>query len=158
MILLFLLLLSTLADVAKGIEIDFYIVRVMAGLVDKYFTMLNTSLVAFVDEFACRVYEELDYTKEGENAVRHSCEILQQEQQRVTITETTMTETVTAHAGRIVIRVVEADVCLPVQVKFKELYGDRPDVVVPAIYWDRTNTRVLTMEWIDGVKLSAQAR
>jgi len=96
-------------DVAKGIEIDFYIVRVMAGLVDKYVSLLNTSLVAFVDEFACRVYEELDYTKEGENAV-----------------------------------------------KFKELYGDRPEVVVPDIYWDRTNTRVLTMQWIDGVKLSAQ--
>eukprot|EP00958_Prasinococcus_capsulatus_P018130 scaffold2090_cov225-Prasinococcus_capsulatus_cf.AAC.32 len=45
----------------------------MAGLVDKYVSLLNTSLVAFVDEFACRVYEELDYTKEGENAVSASC-------------------------------------------------------------------------------------
>lgn len=29
-----------------------------------------------------------------------------------------------------------------------------PDFVVPAIDWQRSSTRVLTMEWIDGIKLS----
>src|SRR3546814_8439623 len=31
-----------------------------------------------------------------------------------------------------------------------------PGYVVPAIDWDRTSGRVLTLEWIDGIKISAR--
>jgi predicted unusual protein kinase regulating ubiquinone biosynthesis (AarF/ABC1/UbiB family) len=37
--------------------------------------------------------------------------------------------------------------------RFKQLYGHIKDIYVPQIYWEYTNRRVLTMEWINGVKL-----
>lgn len=38
--------------------------------------------------------------------------------------------------------------------RFAELYGQIPDIYVPIIYWEHTNRRVLTMEWITGTKLT----
>ena len=38
--------------------------------------------------------------------------------------------------------------------KFKEFYGYMEEIYVPRIYWDYTGKRVLTMEWIDGTKLT----
>ncbi|MGB3495549.1 MAG: AarF/ABC1/UbiB kinase family protein [Elainellaceae cyanobacterium] len=38
--------------------------------------------------------------------------------------------------------------------RFAELYGQIPDIYVPKIYWEHTNRRVLTMEWITGTKLT----
>lgn len=38
--------------------------------------------------------------------------------------------------------------------RFAQLYGHLPDVYVPRIYWQYTNRRVLTMEWITGTKLT----
>ena len=38
--------------------------------------------------------------------------------------------------------------------KFKKLYGYIEEIYVPKIYWDYTGKRVLTMEWIDGIKLT----
>ena len=38
--------------------------------------------------------------------------------------------------------------------RFAQLYGKLPDVYVPRIYWEYTARRVLTMEWITGVKLT----
>jgi aarF domain-containing kinase len=40
--------------------------------------------------------------------------------------------------------------------RFARLYGDRPDIVVPSIEWQYTSPRVITMEWIEGTKLSDQ--
>lgn len=34
------------------------------------------------------------------------------------------------------------------------LLADRDDVVIPRIYWDRSSKRVLTMDYIDGIKIS----
>ncbi len=39
--------------------------------------------------------------------------------------------------------------------RFAKLYGYLPEIVVPGIYPQYTGRRVLTMEWIDGVKLTA---
>ncbi|KAK4740897.1 hypothetical protein SAY87_024485 [Trapa incisa] len=39
-------------------------------------------------------------------------------------------------------------------IKFRKLYGSLPDVSVPDMYVDYTTSRVLTMEWIEGQKLS----
>lgn len=38
--------------------------------------------------------------------------------------------------------------------RFAELYGHLKDIYVPQIYWEYTNRRVLTMEWITGTKLT----
>ncbi|MEO1148784.1 MAG: AarF/ABC1/UbiB kinase family protein [Cyanobacteria bacterium J06638_22] len=38
--------------------------------------------------------------------------------------------------------------------RFAKLYGHLPDIYVPRIYWEYTNRRVLTMEWIEGTKLT----
>lgn len=38
--------------------------------------------------------------------------------------------------------------------RFADLYGYLPEVAVPTIYTQYTGRRVLTMEWIDGVKLT----
>ncbi|MHC5738064.1 ABC1 kinase family protein [Nostoc sp.] len=38
--------------------------------------------------------------------------------------------------------------------RFFELYGHIKDIYVPKIYWEYTNRRVLTMEWINGTKLT----
>lgn len=38
--------------------------------------------------------------------------------------------------------------------KFARLYGHLPDIYVPKIYWQYTHKRVLTMEWIEGTKLT----
>lgn len=37
---------------------------------------------------------------------------------------------------------------------FAELYGYISEIYVPKIYWEYTGRRVLTMEWIDGTKLT----
>ena len=38
--------------------------------------------------------------------------------------------------------------------KFRELYGHLKDIYVPKIYWQYTGREVLTMEWINGTKLT----
>lgn len=38
--------------------------------------------------------------------------------------------------------------------KFRELYGHLPEIYIPKIYWEYTGRRVLTMEWINGTKLT----
>ncbi|CAN0898765.1 Protein ACTIVITY OF BC1 COMPLEX KINASE 3, chloroplastic [Linum grandiflorum] len=38
--------------------------------------------------------------------------------------------------------------------RFKKLYVEKEDILVPDIFWDYTSGKVLTMEWVDGVKLS----
>lgn len=40
--------------------------------------------------------------------------------------------------------------------RFKKLYADKKDVLVPDIFWDYTSGKVLTMEWVNGVKLNEQ--
>ncbi|MGB5595547.1 MAG: AarF/ABC1/UbiB kinase family protein [Crocosphaera sp.] len=38
--------------------------------------------------------------------------------------------------------------------EFAELYGHLPEIYVPKIYWEYTGRRVLTMEWVEGTKLT----
>ncbi|GAB4377452.1 MAG: AarF/ABC1/UbiB kinase family protein [Elainellaceae cyanobacterium] len=38
--------------------------------------------------------------------------------------------------------------------RFAQLYGHLPDIYIPRIYWQYTQRRVLTMEWITGTKLT----
>ena len=38
--------------------------------------------------------------------------------------------------------------------RFRELFADEPSLYVPAVYWEFTTPRVLTMERIEGIKIS----
>jgi predicted unusual protein kinase regulating ubiquinone biosynthesis (AarF/ABC1/UbiB family) len=91
----------------EQISLDIYILRHLVAWVKKRFKRIRSDLVAILDEFATRLYEEMDYTQEGLNAE-----------------------------------------------KFAQLYGHLPDIYVPKIYWHLTRRRVLTMEWINGIKLT----
>eukprot|EP00252_Welwitschia_mirabilis_P027876 TRINITY_DN9751_c0_g1_i1.p1 TRINITY_DN9751_c0_g1~~TRINITY_DN9751_c0_g1_i1.p1 ORF type:complete len:708 (-),score=132.45 TRINITY_DN9751_c0_g1_i1:408-2531(-) len=95
--------------IQEAIGLDFYLVRNLGIFINKYVDIVTTDVVALVDEFASRVYQELNYVQEAQNAI-----------------------------------------------KFKKLYGDRPDVLVPEVFWDYTSGKVLTMDWVDGVKLNEQ--
>jgi predicted unusual protein kinase regulating ubiquinone biosynthesis (AarF/ABC1/UbiB family) len=94
-------------DLRGRITIDLYILRYLAGWVQRKVKRVRSDLVAILDELGDRIFEEMDYIHEGENAER-----------------------------------------------FFELYGQMQDVYVPKIYWEYTNRRVLTMEWINGIKLT----
>ncbi|MEA5550798.1 AarF/ABC1/UbiB kinase family protein [Anabaena cylindrica UHCC 0172] len=94
-------------DLRERITIDLYILRYLAGFVQRKVKRVRSDLVGILDELGDRIFEEMDYIHEGENAER-----------------------------------------------FFELYGHMQDVYVPKIYWEYTNRRVLTMEWINGIKLT----
>jgi predicted unusual protein kinase regulating ubiquinone biosynthesis (AarF/ABC1/UbiB family) len=92
---------------AEKITLDVYILRGIAAWAMRRFPGIRSDLVAILDEFAERIFEEMDYTQEGRNAER-----------------------------------------------FDQLYSYMPEIYVPEIYWDYTARRVLTMEWIEGTKLT----
>ena len=94
-------------DLRERITIDLYILRKLAAWVQRNVKRVRSDLVGILDELGDRIFEEMDYIHEGENAER-----------------------------------------------FFELYGSMKDIYVPKIYWEYTNRRVLTMEWINGIKLT----
>jgi predicted unusual protein kinase regulating ubiquinone biosynthesis (AarF/ABC1/UbiB family) len=94
-------------DLRERITIDLYILRKLAAWVQRNVKRVRSDLVGILDELGDRIFEEMDYIHEGENAER-----------------------------------------------FFELYGHMKDIYVPKIYWEYTNRRVLTMEWINGIKLT----
>ncbi|BAT97660.1 hypothetical protein LR48_Vigan11g068600 [Vigna angularis] len=96
-------------DIEEAIGLDFYLIRGLGFLINKYVNFITSDVVALVDEFARRVFQELNYVQEGQNARR-----------------------------------------------FKKLYADKENIFVPDVFWDYTSVKVLTMEWVDGVKLSEQ--
>lgn len=55
---------------AQGIALDMYILRSLAAFVKKNVKWVRSDLVAIMDEFATRIFEEMDYTQEGRNAER----------------------------------------------------------------------------------------
>jgi len=94
-------------DIAAGIALDIYILRGIAGWLKRTFKFIRSNLTGILDEFAGRIFEEMDYTHEGQNAER-----------------------------------------------FARYYSHNEGIYVPKIYWQYTARRVLTMEWIDGIKLT----
>lgn len=96
--------------IGEAIAVDMVLLRRLMGLVDTTQNFVSQEFVPLVDEFACRLFGELDYVQEGRN-----CE------------------------------------------KFRDLYRHVPRVRTPGIKWEATSRRVLTMEWIDGVKLTDKA-
>ncbi|HEY9751952.1 MAG TPA: AarF/ABC1/UbiB kinase family protein [Coleofasciculaceae cyanobacterium] len=55
---------------AASMALDMYILRRLAQIVMQQRTNLRSDLVGIMDEFAARIFEEMDYTQEGQNAER----------------------------------------------------------------------------------------
>ncbi len=91
----------------EQITLDLYIVRNIAQWLKKYIGIIKSDLVALIDELGKRVFEEMDYINEANNAE-----------------------------------------------KFARLHENNKKITVPKIFRESTSKRVLTMEWIDGVKLT----
>jgi predicted unusual protein kinase regulating ubiquinone biosynthesis (AarF/ABC1/UbiB family) len=94
-------------DLQQRINLDILIMRKIAAWLKKNIKRVRSDLVGITDEFAGRIFEEMNYTQEGRNAER-----------------------------------------------FAECYGGMKEIYVPKIYWEYTGKRVLTMEWLDGIKLT----
>lgn len=94
-------------DLRERITIDLYILRRLSAWANRNIKRIRSNLVEILDEFGSRIFEELDYVNEGQNAER-----------------------------------------------FAKLYGYIEDIYIPKIYWEYTQRRVLTMEWITGNKLT----
>jgi len=94
-------------DLIRCITLDVYIMRSLATWVKGNIKRLRSDLVAITDELAARIFEEINYLHEGQNAE-----------------------------------------------KFAQLYGHIAEIYIPKIYWKYTGRRVLTMEWVEGTKLT----
>ncbi|ABX09783.1 ABC1 kinase family protein [Prochlorococcus marinus] len=94
----------------EQITLDLYIVRSIAIWLKNNIKLIRSDLVALIDELGRRVFEEMDYINEAENAL-----------------------------------------------KFRKLHSHNRNIAVPKIYKEITSKRILTMEWIDGVKLTELA-
>ena len=91
----------------EQITLDLYIVRNIANWLKNNIGLIRSDLVALIDELGKRVFEEMDYINEAENAE-----------------------------------------------KFRDMHKTNEKIAVPKIYNDLTSRRVLTMEWIEGTKLT----
>ena len=54
----------------ETITLDIYILRSLAAWAKQNIKFIRSDLVAIMDEFGARIYEEMDYTQEGHNAER----------------------------------------------------------------------------------------
>ena len=91
----------------EQITLDLYIVRNIAYWLKKNVGLIRSDLVALIDELGKRVFEEMDYINEANNAE-----------------------------------------------KFRDFHKKNKKIAVPKIYKNLTSRRVLTMEWIEGSKLT----
>ncbi|WP_144865485.1 ABC1 kinase family protein [Hyella patelloides] len=90
------------------ISLDLYLMRWGAAWLAPWLPLnLGHDLTLIVDEFGCKIFEEIDYLNEAKNAE-----------------------------------------------KFAANFAGDPEVKVPCIYNQYTNTCVLTLEWINGLKLN----
>ena len=55
---------------AQRITLDLYILRAIAQFITNRVDRVRSDLVGIMDEFGARIFEEMDYTHEGENATR----------------------------------------------------------------------------------------
>ena len=95
-------------NLVPTLTLDLYIMRWIASWVGPLLPLnLGNSLVAIIDEFGLKLFEEIDYVHEATNAER-----------------------------------------------FAGYFQNDPDVKVPSIYRQFSTHRVLTLEWINGIKLT----
>jgi len=90
------------------LTLDLYLIRWAAVNFGRFLPLnLGHDLDLIVDEFGCKLFEEIDYLNEGRNAE-----------------------------------------------KFAANFSNNPQVKVPQIYWRYCSAKVLTLEWINGYKLT----
>jgi predicted unusual protein kinase regulating ubiquinone biosynthesis (AarF/ABC1/UbiB family) len=90
------------------LSLDLYLMRLLAGWIEPWLPLnLGHDLALIVDEFGLKLFEEIDYLNEAQNAEQ-----------------------------------------------FATNFAGDPEVKVPAIYHQYCNNFVLTLEWIDGIKLT----
>ena len=90
------------------LTLDLYIMRWGVAKIKSWLPLnLGHDLTLIIDEFGTKLFEEIDYINEGQNAER-----------------------------------------------FALNFQNEPSVKVPKIYWDYTSYCVLTLEWINGFKLT----
>jgi predicted unusual protein kinase regulating ubiquinone biosynthesis (AarF/ABC1/UbiB family) len=94
-------------DLVPLVSLDLYIFRSLIGWIAPKLPFIHSDVVAILDEFGTKLFEEMDYIHEGHNAEH-----------------------------------------------FARLFKTMPEIYVPQIYWEYTRRRVLTMEWVDGIKLT----
>ncbi|KAG0609226.1 hypothetical protein M758_8G168000 [Ceratodon purpureus] len=125
--------------IPEVLALDAHLLRLLGGLMQG-FAGTRGDLVAVVDEMVGHMFEEVDYIKEGNNAERFA-ELYGLR----TPSRSKRSSKQTHHQRPRSARQMQA-----------ELYGNSGDgvVKVPKIYWDYTTKGVLTMEWIDGIKLT----
>jgi hypothetical protein len=92
--------------IGEQVAVDMVLLRRLTRAIDAQ-RFVSQELTPLVDEFAARLFGELDYVQEGRN-----CE------------------------------------------RFKQTYGKIPRVSAPDVVWAATSRRVLTMSWVEGVKLT----
>lgn len=51
--------------IEESIGLDFYLIRGLGSLINKYVDFITSDVVALIDEFARRVYQELNYVQVG---------------------------------------------------------------------------------------------
>lgn len=49
--------------IEEAVGLDFYLIRGLGFLINKYVNIITTDVVALIDEFARRVYQELNYVQ-----------------------------------------------------------------------------------------------
>lgn len=90
------------------LTLDLYLMRWMAARFGRFLPLnLGHDLTLIVDEFGTKLFEEIDYINEGQNAER-----------------------------------------------FAENFKEYPAVEVPRIHWAYSGRKVLTLQWINGFKLT----
>jgi predicted unusual protein kinase regulating ubiquinone biosynthesis (AarF/ABC1/UbiB family) len=90
------------------LSLDLYLMRLLAGWIEPWLPLnLGHDLGLIVDEFGLKLFEEIDYLNEAQNAEQ-----------------------------------------------FATNFAGDPEVKVPVIYHQYCNNFVLTLEWIDGIKLT----
>ncbi|MEY4520648.1 MAG: hypothetical protein RLZZ499_3248 [Cyanobacteriota bacterium] len=90
------------------LSLDLYLMRLLASWVEPWLPLnLGHDLALIVDEFGLKLFEEIDYLNEAQNAEQ-----------------------------------------------FAANFAGDPEVKVPVIYHQYCNNFVLTLEWIDGIKLT----
>tara|TARA_Y100001968_G_scaffold78128_1_gene69413 strand:+ start:207 stop:2114 length:1908 start_codon:yes stop_codon:yes gene_type:complete len=91
----------------EQITLDLYIVRNIAFWLKGNIKIIRSDLVALIDELGKRIFQEMDYLNEANNAEL-----------------------------------------------FKNYHAKNKNICVPYVYKEATSRRVITMEWIDGIKLT----
>lgn len=62
--------------IEEAIGLDFYLVRGLGFLINKYVDFITSDVVALIDEFARRVYQELNYVQVLLNSNAWKCYLL----------------------------------------------------------------------------------